>query len=108
MAAKIAQVPRKIRDEYMDIICSEELIHLVTRSKKEDIKLNAVREGFDRTRGKPPVSVAMESHSSQITGTLVDLLSLLRSSNEVKQLPQPDQGVIEVKALPDGSGPEGT
>lgn len=96
MQAKVALVPRKIRDEYLDVICHEELINLVMQAKKEETKLNAVREGFDRTRGKPPVSVDMASHSSQITGTLVDLLALLRSPSEQKAIPLSNQEVIDV------------
>jgi hypothetical protein len=106
--ADITILPIDVQHACMDYISKEEWVNTLRTARKEETKVALIREWWDRRLPKIPVSVSMESHSSQITGTLVDLLSLLRSSNEVKQLPQPDQGVIEVKALPDGSGPEGT
>ncbi len=101
---KVSDYPRKIRDECMDIIATEELIYTLATARKEETKVALIREGFDRSRGKPPVSVDMASHSSQITGTLVDLLALLRSPGEQKAIPesiQSDGGIIEADSLQD-------
>ncbi len=99
MQAKVALVPRKIRDEYLDVICGEELINLVTNAKKEEIRLNSVREGFDRTRGKPQVTMEIDSHSQSIHGTLGDLLQLLQVSQGVPEVVQ-IENVTQTEAAP--------
>jgi hypothetical protein len=106
--ADISVLPLDVQHACMDYISKEEWLNTLRTARKEETKVALIREWWDRRLPKIPVSVSMESHSSQITGTLVDLLSLLRSSNETKQLPVENQGVIEVKALPDPGTQDGT
>jgi len=92
---KIQRLPQKIRDECMDIIATEELIVNLKTARKEETRVALIKEAFDRSRGKPPVQVAMDSRSTQITGTLVDLLGLLKNVSPMPQIDVSD--VIECK-----------
>jgi hypothetical protein len=92
---KIQRLPQKIRDDCMDIIATEELILNLKTAKKEETKVALIREAFDRSRGKAPVSVSMESRSAQITGTLVDLLGLLKNVSQIPDIAV--SSVIECK-----------
>jgi len=103
-------LPKDLQHECMDYISKEEWVNTLRTAKKEETKIALIKEWWDRRLPKIPVSVALDSHSTQITGTLVDLLSLLRSSNEPKQLTQSNQDVIDAGVAPidqEGTDPEG-
>jgi hypothetical protein len=97
MKAKIAEVPLKIRKDYLAAIAHQELTLLMQVAKKEETKLNAIREGFDRTEGKPPVSMAIDSHSTSLSGSIGDLMGLLEQVHALQLPGKPtDPGVVEV------------
>ena len=80
MQAHIKDIPWEVQKNYGKILAWQKLLKILHTAQKEEIQLQAIDRVLDRTIPKVPVLVEMDSRSQQITGTLPDLLALLRQT----------------------------
>lgn len=94
--ADIDLIPKDLQHDCMDYISKEEWLNTLRSCKKEETKIALIREWWDRRLPKIPVQVSMDSRSTQLTGTITDLLSILRA-------PVPQVGVIDAPECKDSA-----
>ena len=92
MQAQIRDIPWEVQKNYGKILAWQKLLKILYTAQKEEIQLQAIDRVLDRTIPKVPVLVEMDSRSQQITGSLVDLLALLRQTETLHLPPGPEKG----------------
>ena len=92
MQAQIRDIPWEVQKNYGKILAWQKLLKILHTAQKEEIQLQAIDRVLDRTVPKVPVLVEMDSRSQHITGSLVDLLALLRQTETLHLPPGPEKG----------------
>ncbi len=92
MQAQIRDIPWQVQKDYGKILAWQKLLKILLTARKEEIQLQAIDKVLDRTVPKVPVLVEMDSCSQQITGSIVDLLALLRQSTTLQLPSGPEKG----------------
>jgi hypothetical protein len=107
MQAHIKDIPWEVQKNYGKILAWQKLLKILHTAQKEEIQLQAIDRVLDRTIPKVPVLVEMDSRSQQITGSLVDLLALLRQTETLRQPSGPEKGDTIAASSTEGEKPEG-